>query len=93
MKHNIAKSKMISEYVEAGKFDLVTFDKQTGKRLGTHAGLDAHKALSEALPLIRRGVKFLLLKFPEGMSYSERHEAERTFESAAQYAAEINLNR
>lgn len=90
---NISKPKIVAEYVDAGKFDVTSFNKETGKRLGTYSGLDVHKALAEFLKLSPCRVDVLILQWPEEMTYSERREAEETYQSALPYIAKFSVDR
>ena len=93
MKHNISKAKMISEYVDAGKFYVVTFDKETKRRISTYGGVDMHKAFAEALKHIYRGHLFLILQYPDYMKPSDCFKAEQTYASALNFAARIDFTR
>lgn len=92
MKHNISKRQMIDEYVKMGKFDVITYDKETKKRIGTYAGLDAHKAFAEALKRINHGSLFLVVQWPKEMKYTEMFDLEQNYETAKKYAASIDFD-
>lgn len=91
-KANISQTKIVTEYVNSGKFDVVTFAKETGARIGTYGGLDLHKAFSEGLKRMRNGARFLVLQWPEEMQAKERYEAEKSYYSALPYVAKFSTD-
>jgi len=93
MKANISRAKIVSEYENFDGYNVVTFNRETGKRISTYGNLDLHKAFSEALIRMKNDVLFLVLQYPEGMTRTEAWEAEKTYETALKYAATIDLRR
>lgn len=92
-KANIAQNRIASEYMDAGVFDVVTYDAATGQRLGTCGGLDLHKAFAEMLVRMQNGATCLVLQFPADMPKIDRWDAEQRIETARPHIANLQLGR
>lgn len=64
MKHDISKSQIVDEFAKSGRFSVVGYNRETGRRCGTYAGLNLHAAFAETVRRVNAGQFALVFSYP-----------------------------